>query len=93
MFGILAINEDTVVFAWLFTVLNSLQVQLVLCCTLILYCSQGLFILLFDVVKTEKVYIPTVTVHVVSTVMQVHIVSICLYSSFETEDLTNLFMN
>ncbi|XP_065902446.1 adhesion G protein-coupled receptor L3-like [Dysidea avara] len=39
VFGILAINEDTVVFAWLFTVLNSLQ---------------GLFILLFDVVKTEK---------------------------------------
>ena len=91
MFGILAINEDTVVFAWLFTVLNSLQVQLVLCCTLILYRSQGLFILLFDVVKTEKVYIPTV--HVVSTVLQLQIVSICLYSSFETEDLTNLFMN
>ncbi|XP_065898979.1 adhesion G protein-coupled receptor L3-like [Dysidea avara] len=39
VFGILAVNEDTVVFAWLFTVLNSLQ---------------GLFILIFDVVKTEK---------------------------------------
>ena len=26
VFGLLAINEDTVVFAWIFTILNSLQV-------------------------------------------------------------------
>jgi len=26
VFGILSVNEDTVVFAWIFTILNSLQV-------------------------------------------------------------------
>ena len=26
VFGLLAVNEDTVVFAWIFTVINSLQV-------------------------------------------------------------------
>ena len=26
LFGLLAVNEDTVVFAWIFTILNSLQV-------------------------------------------------------------------
>ena len=26
VFGLLAVNEDTVVFAWIFTILNSLQV-------------------------------------------------------------------
>ena len=29
VFGVLAVNENTVVFAWIFTVLNSLQVSLV----------------------------------------------------------------
>ena len=27
VFGLLAVNEDTTVFAWIFTVLNSLQVS------------------------------------------------------------------
>ena len=27
VFGLLAVNEDTTVFAWIFTVLNSLQVN------------------------------------------------------------------
>ena len=29
VFGLLAVNEDTVVFAWIFTVINSLQVIIV----------------------------------------------------------------
>ncbi|XP_065913056.1 uncharacterized protein [Dysidea avara] len=40
VFGLLAVNEDTTVFAWIFTVLNSLQ---------------GMFILIFHVIKNEKV--------------------------------------
>ncbi|XP_065910282.1 uncharacterized protein [Dysidea avara] len=39
LFGILAVNEDTVVFAWIFTILNSLQ---------------GLFILFLHVFRNEK---------------------------------------
>jgi len=35
VFGIFAVNEETVVFAWLFTIFNSLQVQST-CCTLCL---------------------------------------------------------
>jgi len=32
VFGLLAINEDTVVFAWIFTIFNSLQVTFLFCC-------------------------------------------------------------
>ena len=32
IFGLLAINEDTVVFAWIFTIFNSLQVTFLSCC-------------------------------------------------------------
>ncbi|XP_065903420.1 uncharacterized protein [Dysidea avara] len=39
LFGLLAVNEDTVVFAWLFTILNSLQ---------------GFFIALFYVIRNEQ---------------------------------------
>ncbi|XP_065901795.1 adhesion G protein-coupled receptor L4-like [Dysidea avara] len=39
VFGILSVNEDTVVFAWMFTIFNSLQ---------------GLFILILHVLKNEK---------------------------------------
>ena len=56
VFGLLAINEDTVAFAWIFTILNSLQVS----CLNILSCFyntffQGAFILFFYVLKNEKV--------------------------------------
>ena len=30
VFGLLAVNEDTVVFAWIFTILNSLQVHIMI---------------------------------------------------------------
>ena len=33
IFGLLAINEDTVAFAWIFTIFNSLQVPYVSQCT------------------------------------------------------------
>jgi len=32
IFGLLAINENTVVFAWIFTIFNSLQVTFLSCC-------------------------------------------------------------
>ncbi|XP_065909619.1 uncharacterized protein [Dysidea avara] len=41
VFGILAVNQETSVFAWIFTVLNSLQ---------------GLFILFFHVIRNEKIW-------------------------------------
>ena len=31
VFGVLAVNEDTVVFAWIFTIFNSLQVTYLFC--------------------------------------------------------------
>ncbi|XP_065911843.1 adhesion G protein-coupled receptor L2-like isoform X2 [Dysidea avara] len=39
VFGLLAVNEDTVAFAWIFTILNSLQ---------------GLFIFIFYIMRNEK---------------------------------------
>ena len=37
VFGLLVINEDTVVFVWIFTVLNSLQVHKLRICSHILH--------------------------------------------------------
>ena len=56
VFGLLAVNEDTVAFAWIFTILNSLQVS---CFNILSYFYnsffQGAFILFFYVLKNEKV--------------------------------------
>ena len=59
VFGLLAINDDTIAFTWIFTILNSLQVRTQLisnhqltATSLIL---QGFFIFLFYVVKNKKV--------------------------------------
>jgi hypothetical protein len=41
VFGLFAVNENTVVFAWLFTIFNSLQ---------------GLFIFIFHVIRNDKVW-------------------------------------
>ena len=59
--GLLAVNEHTEVFAWIFTMLNSLQVRVLLCvmflkCFLI-YGIQGFFIFFFYVLRKEKVRI------------------------------------
>ena len=56
VFGVLAVNENTVVFAWIFTILNSLQV------TVLAYLPyfhemifQGMFIMFFYVLRNDKV--------------------------------------
>ena len=62
--GIFAVSENTTVFAWLFTILNSLQVCTVITRTtlqtsLIIIVShiflQGVLIFLFHVIKNTKV--------------------------------------
>jgi len=35
VFGLLAVNQETIVFAWIFTILNSLQVKSYVLCTYI----------------------------------------------------------
>ena len=59
VFGLLAINDDTIAFTWIFTILNSLQVcpQLIVShqLTASLLILQGFFIFLFYVVKNKKV--------------------------------------
>ena len=58
VFGLLAVNEDTVVFAWIFTILNSLQVYHILLCCLSVYINvlQGMLIMFFYVLRDEKVH-------------------------------------
>ena len=46
MFGLLMINDDTIAFAWIFTILNSLQVAIVNHCSNIIDIIIGLFHLL-----------------------------------------------
>jgi len=59
LFGLLSINEDTVVFAWIFTILNSLQVFEWNKLLILRYVNssylQGLSILILYVIKNEKV--------------------------------------
>ena len=56
LFGFLAVNKESMVFAWIFTLLNSLQV-----CALhndvssLLFCVQGGFILILHVIRNRKV--------------------------------------
>ena len=58
VFGILAVNEDTAVFAWIFTVLNSLQVKHVEFLgnhyNLVSLFLKGLFILVLYVLRNER---------------------------------------
>ena len=60
VFGLLAINEGTAVFAWIFTILNSLQVLniklfIFQCENINISCLQGVSILFLYVLKNEKV--------------------------------------
>ncbi len=57
--GVFAVNSNTTVFAWLFTIFNSLQVCIPqTCCDLLFTCivyTQGAFILIFHVLRSDKV--------------------------------------
>ena len=61
VFGLLAVNENTAVFAWLFTIFNSLQAGLISRIETEHYClslTQGVFIFFFHVLRNK-----TVSVH------------------------------
>ena len=57
IFGLLAINDNTVVFAWIFTIFNSLQVLLYPVMVFLFSHNtfQGLFIMFFYVLRNDKV--------------------------------------
>ena len=62
VFGLLAVNESTAVFAWLFTIFNSLQVKSSFIAALVHYLctpTQGLFIFFFHVVRNKTVSVHT----------------------------------
>ena len=59
-FGVISVNENTTVFAWLFTIFNSLQVHALyeynsLHVSNIMINLQGLFLFFFHVLRSEMV--------------------------------------
>ena len=79
VFGLLAVNENTAVFAWLFTIFNSLQAGLISRIETEHYClslTQGVFIFFFHVLRNK-----TVSVHLCSVKTNLHVYSACQVSS------------
>ena len=54
VFGLLAVNESAVAFAWIFTILNSLQVHICKCVTIKIYLTFSTGFLHYVFLCAEK---------------------------------------